>query len=763
MSGRLRMGPLDRRQFLSTILKLSGALLVSSAYGQILPTMVRGAVAVHEIGMAAPGISNAWKPLKVGAGGWLTGLDIAPDGTMAVRTDTYGAYLWNGSKWQQLVNATSMPPAEVTPGVPDNEGVYEIRVAPGNTNIFYMQYRGNIYRSTDKGTTWIKTAFAHVLSDPNDGHRIDGQKMAVDPSNPNIVYAGTQQNGLFVTKDGGASWTHVSSIPNGSVDASGLHPGITGIAFDPTSGVTRGATNVIYASSYGSGVYKSSNGGASWTATSGSPSSVQFATVSRTGAYYAIGNNNTALWRYQNNTWTQPIQDSSQGIQTVAVDPFNTSHLVICTQGGNLRASLNGGATWSDWNWTHQASATDIPWLSTTEAYKSIGGMQFDPLLPGKLWASAGVGVWNTNVPQIIEWNTPIVWNSQNVGIEQLVANDIVVALGGKPVLASWDRSFFYISNPEVYPSIYGVAGKNRFSAGWSVDYASSNPDFIVGISDWWGEEQSGYSTDGGQHWHVFPSFPAFAGQTIGGTIAASSPMNFAWAPANGHQPYYTKDGGANWKPVNLPGVSDWSVFHWAYYLDKRTVTADRVHPNTFYMYYVGKTNSGVYKTTDGGTTWAKVFNGEISRFSTYNSRIEAVPGQAGHLFFTGGPQGGKGDNHPADQAFYRSTNGGVTWTAVPNVLEAKAFGYGAPATLGGYPSVYVVGWIKNVYGIWQSNDNAQSWTQLGVWPEGSLDEIKTISGDPNVYGQVYIGFAGSGYAYLPTAPVAVPGGPRRP
>ena len=36
-----------------------------------------------------------------------------------------------------------------------------------------------------------------------------------------------------------------------------------------------------------------------------------------------------------------------------------------------------------------------------------------------------------------------------------------------------------------------------------------------------------------------------------------------------------------------------------------------------------------------------------------------------------------------------------------------------------------------------------------GHIPNNSLDEIKTISGDPNIYGQVYVGFAGSGYAYL--------------
>ena len=53
--------------------------------------------------------ANNWQTLKVGAGGWLTGIDIAPDDTMVVRTDTYGAYIWNGTQWQQLVTSTSMP------------------------------------------------------------------------------------------------------------------------------------------------------------------------------------------------------------------------------------------------------------------------------------------------------------------------------------------------------------------------------------------------------------------------------------------------------------------------------------------------------------------------------------------------------------------------------------------------------------------------------------------------------------------------------
>src|SRR5215212_5437999 len=108
-------------------------------------------------------MTDSWQPVDIGAGGYLTGMDIASDGTKVVRTDTYGAYLWTGSEWQQLVTTSSMPGGQAIA-----QGVYEIRIAPSNTNILYMEYSGQVFKSTDRGTTWTQTSFQHVVEDAND-------------------------------------------------------------------------------------------------------------------------------------------------------------------------------------------------------------------------------------------------------------------------------------------------------------------------------------------------------------------------------------------------------------------------------------------------------------------------------------------------------------------------------------------------------------------------------------------------------------------
>jgi len=265
-----------------------------------------------------------------------------------------------------------------------------------------------------------------------------------------------------------------------------------------------------------------------------------------------------------------------------------------------------------------------------------------------------------------------------------------------------------------------------------------------------WGfPEHSGYSTDGGATWTAFPSNAPGSG--MNGTIAISTPQNFIWAPADRVQPSYTTNGGVSWNRINLPGVSDWSNFHASYNFQQRSVTADRVLANTLYLYYG---NYGVFKTSNGGATWTEVHTGAMDPgYFGYNSTIMSVPGNAGHLFYTSGWSSGTTPKSPRSVPFYRSTDGGATWQAVANVIAVSAFGFGVHAPGQTYPAIYIVGFVNNVYGIWQSIDNAVTWTNIGpngtAYPLGSLELINCISGDPNIFGQVYVGTKGGSYAYL--------------
>ena len=369
----------------------------------------------------------------------MTGISIANDGTMVVRTDTNGAYLWNGSQWVQLITTSSMPAAFDFSG----EGVYEIQVAPSNSSIMYMTFDGYVFKTTNKGTTWTQTAFAGFNDSgdaSNDSYRMNGQKMAIDPNNPNIVYVGTPSNGMYVTTNGGSTWSQVSAIP--AAAGEGFN-----IVFDPAvGGVVNGVTQTIFASSYGNGVYESTNGGATWTALTGGPTNVESAAVSSTGVYYAASGGN--LWSYASGTWKELISGNNggQGIQAVAVNPSNPNEIVAVAASGYLNISYNAGSTWTGLMWSsNEVTSADIPWLADAQQvdggagnYLSLGGAAFNPANPSQMILTGGTGVWTTTqVPTSgATQSTKVTWTDQTVGIENVCSQEIIVPPGGDPILA---------------------------------------------------------------------------------------------------------------------------------------------------------------------------------------------------------------------------------------------------------------------------------------------------------------------------------------
>ncbi|MEM7659958.1 MAG: hypothetical protein AAF399_27850, partial [Bacteroidota bacterium] len=199
------------------------------------------------------------------AGGWVTGMDIHPSGSpIFVRADVGDAYRWNPNtnRWISLVNTNTMDPADY--GAADVRrygyvGVSSIVSAPSNADRAYLAVNGRFFYSNNQGNNWSKAnsvSIGTVYMEPNarDGREM-GERLAVDPQNANVVYYGSNQDGLLRSTNGGQSWTiPTNSVPTGKASLKGSNPGNTGnISYpgviplvDGTSSLVNGRSSRVF-------------------------------------------------------------------------------------------------------------------------------------------------------------------------------------------------------------------------------------------------------------------------------------------------------------------------------------------------------------------------------------------------------------------------------------------------------------------------------------------------------------------------------------
>ena len=129
-----------------------------------------------------------------------------------------------------------------------------LAVAPSDPDVLFAaeDVRG-IYRSLDGGRTWVEVGEGLPRDDDD---TVNAQSLAVDPTDANVVYLGTgwgsfNGNGVYKSTDGGETWAPAN---RGMMDY-----GITALAVNPTG------SQVVYAGGNGSELFKSSDGGESWT------------------------------------------------------------------------------------------------------------------------------------------------------------------------------------------------------------------------------------------------------------------------------------------------------------------------------------------------------------------------------------------------------------------------------------------------------------------------------------------------------------------
>lgn len=682
--------------------------------------------------------------LPIGAGGAITNTDIAPDGTKVMRTDTYGGYIWNATAvcfgvtgcWQQLFTTLSIPTADWT-GTDYGAGVYEIRIAYSNTNIGYAYFNGFVYKTTNlkctdgsnnSCATWTKTTFAQAAANANENTtKAMGPFMAVDPVNPNIAYVGTPTSGLRYTTDGGATWTPISTatIAAGTTGSGALGQGGGNIiAFDSfSSGCTVPVSSVsqcIVVGSYGTGFYRTTNGGQSggnWALTSGgtgTPTTFQHLIVDIFGQAWVVDNVQTGgganLHKYAGGTWSKPL--TGAGLAAVAVDPLSASAgaatVVTSTGGGTLNTSTNGGSTFAGQQFTVTRTATDVPWLAwTSEQFMTTGNMVYDPSQSHVLYFAEGIGVWKTTSPNS---GSSVGWTSQSAGIEQLVSNVIASSPnGGPPNLGFWDRSQYRANNVNAYPS--QLAPNTQFSMTWSIDWVAGSPNTFVALNDWAGADYSATSTDGGVTWNIWgttstssvsvgtgtKNFTVATGLTLTASqtvyvYETSASSNFMVGTISS---YNSGTGALALTITSSNGsgtLTDWTIHTLPGGGDQGGCIA--ALDTTHFIMFQGNTGNA-YRTTDGGLTWPQI----TGLTANLASGTPAVP------------------NNSWDNAYY-----------------LKRYTCAADRVTAGVAYMYNSLTSPNVVGVYKTTNYGVSWSQvftgtLGV-NDGFNAKMKTVPGN---------------------------------
>ena len=214
------------------------------------------------------GENYVWNNVAISGMGFVTRLVIHPSQSNLIyaRTDVGGIYRWNAdaSGWVQLLD-----------GKRDRYSIESMALDASNPNIIYAatgaytrDADGEVLKSSDRGKTWMPTNLKtpdrkQVRMGGNEVWRWAGERLAVDPHNSQIVYFGSRLDGLYRSIDGAKSWQIVPSFPSQEMNGE-----IAFVLFDRQSdridihGVKR--SQVMYVGVMGSGVYRSKDSGKSW-------------------------------------------------------------------------------------------------------------------------------------------------------------------------------------------------------------------------------------------------------------------------------------------------------------------------------------------------------------------------------------------------------------------------------------------------------------------------------------------------------------------
>lgn len=195
----------------------------------------------------------------------------------------YGVFKSIDAGWNWEEKNRGIRPEET--GTTSSTFVSSILIDRKNPRRILIGTENGIYESLNEGEQWKELALIGI------GIRTIVQS----PHNPDVILAGTEDNGIFRSNDGGRTWEKVN------IGLKGLT--IYTIAFDPTN------SKIIYAGGYKTGVCRSNDEGKSWFC-------------------------------------SEEGLNGFNSIHSIAVHPENPNFIVAGTIDGGVYISRDGGKTW---------------------------------------------------------------------------------------------------------------------------------------------------------------------------------------------------------------------------------------------------------------------------------------------------------------------------------------------------------------------------------------------------------------------------------
>ncbi|GAB4000890.1 xyloglucanase [Glycomyces albus] len=756
------------------------------------------------------GDAYTWRNAVINGGGFVPGIvfnETEPN-LIYARTDIGGLYRWreDSRTWKALLDWlgwdqwgwTGVVSAATDPVEPNR-----VYAAVGTYTNDWDPANGAILHSDDYGETWgvAELPFKQGGNMPGRGM---GERLVVDPTDNAVVYLGTPNgNGLWRSTDYGRTWAAVEAFPNpGNFVAvpddpyQGDNQGVLWIDFDRVGGRI-----YVGVADPADPLYVSADRGATWQPVPGAAESLgeadgtptipkQSAVDDENGHLFIVtgwepgpynggtgSGNGGQIWRLETATgeWTDVTPTGNPagdlpGFGGITVDRQRPGTLMAATLNNwypdeVLFRSTDSGQTWQkswdyvwDENFSWPPERTDrfvmdpsgSPWLSFGSEGEApelgvkhgwmIEALAIDPHDSDRIMWGTGATIWGTE--ELTQWDEQgelVGWDNEAgrqvklpieqftvgvrvEGLEETAIQDIA-ALGGTVATAVGDLGGFV--HEDLDKATMMIRNPN-WSSGRSIDFAALNPDLIVGSGDPDGEAHShvGVSTDRGTTWQPAARLEGVPGGGHGGIVAvAADGAAILWSPSDTEvTPVRSTDLGQTWAPVDgLPAGA--------------VIRADRARPSRVYAFSAGT----FYISTDAGATFVATWSRRLPEEGDVD--IRCVPGRCGHVWLVGGDEDGA-------YGMWRTRNGGLTWQKVREFEAADAIGFGKPAKRSHYPAIYTSAKADGQRGIFRSTDGGHRWKRINDDAHQWAWTGKAVSGDPEIYGRVYIATNGRGLIY---------------